>query len=244
MQQNQSMPITSSMSRSYGIRMLFFVVLCIVFGVWGAYDYFWVIPKRQEHFQRYEQVKADHAKLQGQFQDMQNGAAYTQAEREQLRLATESKTAELNAITPNGEVPTPPSQFDRLTQIFFMTCLPCAPFFFQLYRKAKRQTYRLDEDGTLHFTGDPSLGSGQWSRTDITAIDMSRWMAKSIAYAVHADGKRLKLDAYLHRNLELIIGAIASHLYPSEWDHNGKPVKAAATEDPIEAGPAAVPGDA
>ena len=214
------------MSRSYGIRMLFFVGLCLVFGVWGAYDYFVMIPNQQAVFERYDQVKSEHATLQTQLDDLVK-KVHTRSEREQLGGALEKKTAELNALTPGGEVPVPPSQFDRITQIFFMTCLPCVPFFFLLYRKAKRQTYRLDDDGALHFTGDPILGNGQWKREEIADIDMSRWMSKSIAHAVHADGKRLKLDAYLHTNLHLIVGAIASRLHPSEWNADAKPVKAA-----------------
>ena len=54
---------------------------------------------------------------------------------------------------------------------------------------------------------------------------MSEWMAKSIAHVVHADGTRLMLDDYKHRDTHLIIGAIAARLYPQDWDAEAKQIK-------------------
>jgi hypothetical protein len=72
----------------------------------------------------------------------------------------------------------------------------------------------------------PLFGDGAWTREEMADIDMDRWMAKSIAWLVHTDNRRLKLDAYLHKDLHLIIGAIASRLYPDQWDDQAKPIKA------------------
>jgi hypothetical protein len=94
-----------------------------------------------------------------------------------------------------------------------------------MFLKARKQHYRLDDDGTLHYVGDAQLGTGAWSAAEIADIDMSRWMAKSIAWVVKSDGTRLKLDAYVHKDLHLIIGAIASQKYPEAWDAEAKPVK-------------------
>ena len=77
-----------------------------------------------------------------------------------------------------------------------MSCLPFAPYFLWLFFKAKKQVYRLDDEGTLHFAGDPAMKSGAWRLEQMADIDMNRWMAKSIAYLVHQDGTRLTLDAY------------------------------------------------
>ena len=60
---------------------------------------------------------------------------------------------------------------------------------------------------------------------------MSKWMAKSIAHVVHTDGTRLMLDDYKHRHLHLIIGAIASRLYPQDWDAQAKIVKSSDSGD-------------
>ena len=122
-----------------------------------------------------------------------------------------------DAIEEIGEV-TAPGKYDRLTQWAFILCLPCAPYFFWFYATARRQVYRLDDDGELH------LPQGTWKADQISDIDMSRWMAKSIAQVVHRDGSRVKLDDYKFRNLHLIIGAIASRLYPDDWDAEARPI--------------------
>jgi hypothetical protein len=120
-------------------------------------------------------------------------------------------------INETGEV-SPPGRFDRATQWFFMLCLPCVPWFLWSWWKAKRRVHRLDDDGTLHGPGGEA-----WSRDQIAGIDMSRWMSKSVVHVEHADGRRMKLDDYVHRNVHRIAGAIASERHPDEWDTEGKP---------------------
>ncbi len=128
--------------------------------------------------------------------------------------AFETATAAIEAI---GEV-TAPGKYDRVTQWAFILCLPFVPYYVVMYVLARRRVYRLDDDGTLHLPGDT------WKPDEIADIDMSRWMAKSIAWPVHNDGRRVKLDDYKYRNLHLIIGAIASRLHPDEWDAEAKPI--------------------
>lgn len=143
-------------------------------------------------------------------------------ETEKLAQAAYSAiTAELGRLG----TPEPPSAYDRATQWFFIASLPFAPWFFWLFLKARRQNFKLDDDGTLHFASDSEFGTGAWTAAEIADIDMSRWMAKSIAWVVKTDCTRLKLDAYVHKNLHLIIGAIASQKHPEEWDAEAKPVK-------------------
>ena len=48
------MPVTTSLSRQHGWRVLFITALCAVFGVWGIYDYVWAIPVKQRLADRYE----------------------------------------------------------------------------------------------------------------------------------------------------------------------------------------------
>lgn len=229
------MPITTSISPSYGIRMLFIGVLMLAFAAWGAYDYWVKIPNNNRIVQKYEAAKKQFDELEQQKNNLQS-SGMTLAELEQFKQRYEAAVAELNSLTPGGAPPVPSGKWDPLTCWIFMSCLPCAPYFFYLFMKAKRQKYTLDEDGTLRFEGDPQHGNGTWTRADIADIDMSRWMRKSIAYAVHQNGTRLKLDAYLHRNLDMIIGAIASGLHPTEWDVQAKPIKdVPAGEVPVEA---------
>lgn len=113
-----------------------------------------------------------------------------------------------------------PSTYDRPTQWLFILCLPFVPWSLWVYFRTKARVYRLDDDGTLHLPGH-----GTWSPHDVAEINMDRWMSKSVAEVVHTDGTRVELDDYKHKDLHLIVGAIASRLYPERWTEEAKPVK-------------------
>lgn len=119
-----------------------------------------------------------------------------------------------------------PHKYDRIMKgLIFLPCLPFFPYFLWIYFRTKRQVYQLDDDGTLHSP------LGEWPANSIADIDMSKWMAKSVAHVVNSDGTRLMLDDYKHRDLHLIIGAIASRLYPQDWDAQAKKVKSSDSGD-------------
>ena len=138
----------------------------------------------------------------------------TQEDYPAAHMAFETTEAAIQMI---GEVAAP-GKYDRITQWAFILCLPCVPYFLVLYVSANRRTYRLDDDGTLH------MPEGTWTAQEIDDIDMSRWMAKSVAWVVHTDGTRIKLDDYKYKDLHLIIGAIAHRLHPDDWDAEARPV--------------------
>ena len=50
---------------------------------------------------------------------------------------------------------------------------------------------------------------------------MSRWMAKSIAWVEHESGDRRKLDAYLYKNMEHLIGTLGHRFDPEHWNTDG-----------------------
>ncbi len=112
-----------------------------------------------------------------------------------------------------------PSTYDRPTQWLFILCLPFVPWALWVYFRTKARVYQLDDDGTLHLPGD-----GTWSQDEVAEINMDRWMSKSVAEVVHSDGRRVELDDYKHKDLHLIVGAIASRLYPEQWTDEAKPV--------------------
>ena len=119
-----------------------------------------------------------------------------------------------------------PHKYDRIMKgLVFLPCLPFFPYFLWVYYRTKRQVFELTDDGTLHSK------AGEWPADSIADIDMSKWMSKSIAHVVHTDGTRLLLDDFKHRNLFLIIGAIASRLYPKDWDDQAKQVKSSDSDD-------------
>jgi hypothetical protein len=209
------MAIQTTVAKGYAARMVLIAVLCAVFGVWGIYDYVWAIPAQQTRYEQFVQMTQRKAELE---REKASGLMPDQAKMDEWDRINQWLSAQKGT-------PEPPSTYDRATQWLFILSLPFAPWFLWLFIKAKRQNYRLDDDGTLSFHGDPEFGNGSWPQSEIADIDMSRWMAKSIAWLVKTDGTRLKLDAYLHKDLHLIIGAIASRMHPDEWDADAKPLK-------------------
>ena len=61
--------------------------------------------------------------------------------------------------------------------------------------------------------------------SEISDIDMSRWMSKSVAKIVHTDGRTVTVDDYVHQDADQIIGAIAHRLRPEEWTDHAKAVE-------------------
>ena len=211
-----SMPVTTTIAKSFIGWRLVFIILCLVFGLWGVYDLVVDIPRRHQQHDRFVEVQQRFAALNeistereksGQPITEEEIAEYTSLEDEMQQLA------------PGGVNPIPPGKFDPLIQWIYILCLPCVPYFILEIARARGKIYRLDEDMTLHFP------AGTWNAGEIVDIDMSRWMAKSIAWVVHTDGTRVKLDDYLYTNTHLIVGAIAHQKYPEQWDSEAKQVK-------------------
>ncbi len=208
------MALTTKIARHYALRQIIMAVVCLVLGLWGLYDYAVKIPSQQEQWDTFQVISEEKAELESQS--------------EQAPLTTdqiaryETLVAEINDLGS----PEKPVELDRLVKgLAFVPCLPFAPYFLWVYARTKRRVYSLDDDGTL------GLPEGQWAQTEIADIDMSRWMAKSIAYVVHQERTRVKLDDYKHRDLHLIVGAIASRLYPQAWDAEAKQIKAKEAAD-------------
>ncbi|MCP3903993.1 MAG: hypothetical protein GY715_10200 [Planctomycetes bacterium] len=268
------MAIQTRLQTRFVVQRLFAVVICLVLGLWGVYDYMVKIPAQTRAHARgqvFPLVKAaleaplDSPTRMDTIKTAVTVVQEAQAEllditldqnltREQLLAAIEgikestdqqwlailaifktalAETAQRTATQPPTDAITlafklaeagnnavanipPPGGFDRATQWMFMLCLPFAPYFLWGLLQARRRSFRLDDDGTLHAPGET------WPREEIDDIDMGRWMAKSVAWVVHTDGRRLKLDDYLHRNVHLIVGALASERYPREWDAEAK----------------------
>ncbi len=206
------MPITTSISRGYAWRMIIIAVACVGLGVWGIYDYAVEIPRQKQAFERFETVTAEIGELESK--SNQQGMLEAEDEAAYLRLKQE--------LTQLG-TPTPPGKYDRVIKgLVYVPCLPFGPYLLWMCIRANRRSYRLDDDGTLH------LPKGSWKAEAIKEIDMQRWMSKSIAHVVHTDGTRVKLDDYQHKDLHLIVGAIASRIHPDQWTPDARPVKAEA----------------
>lgn len=317
------MAITTRIARSYSLRMHIIAIACVVFGLWGIWDYAYTIPVKEIEYREYEVLEAVKDSLETETDDPELKAKRDQARNlltdhldEIIRRATPDSASEIRSVAdprqrgwvsvlfalasagaelseqgaarpeaqeaqalvdairqrseaanrifspgtareydwfkqlllfhmgleqPATQPPVhfaaeayavaeealgkmggrkKPGELDRIMKgLVFIPCLPFAFYMWWLYFRAKAKVYKLDDDGTLH------MPEGTWSKDDIADIDMSRWMAKSIAHVVHTDGTRVKLDDYLYKDLHLIIGSIASGFYPEEWTDEGKPVE-------------------
>ncbi len=151
----------------------------------------------------------------------------TGATSQALELEERAKSEIERANTAYGDVQAP-SAYDRPIQWMFILSLLFVPFYVRQLMVHQGRTYSLDRDGNFH--GPDGIIKAE----EIADIDMSRWMKKSIAVLVDADGNRTTLDAYIYRNLDMIIGAIAHRLHPDQWTMDAKVVKAASSPDDAE----------
>ncbi|UCD75572.1 MAG: hypothetical protein JSV91_01390 [Phycisphaerales bacterium] len=312
------MAITTTIARSYALRMNIIAIVCVVLGAWGIYDYAVAIPNQEKAYAEYHVLELAKDALEAELDDPEYGrkrqdalaivtdnldamileasldlevqirsvadpqqqlwvlalSAYSHegselSEQMEAQEATQEarRIVEVLKSGPEREyewfrqllrinmgLRQPPQRplvglaqqayelsqtrlegmgsrkkpgaYDRwIKGLLFVPCLPAAAYIWWLFFKAKGRTYRLDDDGTLH------MPEGTWAQDEIADIDMHRWMAKSIAYVVHTDGTRIKLDDYLYRDLHLIIGSIASGLYPDDWTEEAKPVEVEEEEE-------------
>ena len=217
------MAIKTKIATHFFWRQVIVAVACVVLSVWGAYDLWVKLPYQADNaakFERYDE-------LQGK------------AETGRLRdPAEQAELAELEKYTDTHEKEEKPAAFDHLMQWMFIGCILWVPWcLFQIHRY-KKKTYELDDAGNLHLPDDDV-----WQREEIADIDMCKWMAKSIAWVEHSDGKRVKLDAYLHKNLELIIGEIAHRFYPDEWNQDATAVALEDDDDALTEEHQSINGD-
>lgn len=207
------MAIVSSVQPRQIWRNVIAGIVCLGLGVWGLYDYMVKIPGREalvlEHRALTSEKDALAAKqARGDFLSKQEIERY------------EAVVAELGARFK--EAPIPPAPYDRAVQLWVYV-IGCGvlgvPFFIWPLITLPRKRYVLEDDGTLRFP------EGTCALAEVKAIDMSRWMEKSIAKVTLADGAVSALDDYKYRNLHLIVGAIAHRLHPDEWTDEARPVK-------------------
>jgi len=129
-----------------------------------------------------------------------------------------------NGITAYQKFPVP-NKWNRMVQWLFILCGPYSVVAGLQLIGGLRKKYSVDDEGNFHHP------QGSWGAAEISDIDMSRWMSKSVAKIVHADGRTVKVDDYVHQDADQIIGAIAHRLRPEEWTDHAKAVEAGSTSE-------------
>lgn len=189
-------------------------LLCAVFGVWGAYDYWVRIPRQEADIREYQAALDTvnrYATLgaQGSVKlSPEQDAEYQRAQSTVDRFATGA--------------PKPVAAYDRPLQlwVYMIGCgiIGTAGCASSLVRTASRR-YRLDDEGTLDAAGRTIAAA------DVTGIDMTRWMAKSIARLEVRDGPPVVLDDYKFAGMHLIVGHFAQRFMPNQWNADATAIR-------------------
>lgn len=194
-----------------------YAALCAVLGIWGAYDYWVRIPRQETQFAEYqsatERVKA--------YADMSVPGAPRLSPAQEADYQAAREVVDRYA----AGAPTPVAAYDRPLQlwIYMIGCgiIGTGWCVASLVRTASRR-FRLDDQGTLH------AGTREVRQDDVTGIDMTRWMAKSIATLQVRDGAPVVLDDYKYAGMHLIVGTYAHRFEPQTWNSDATPVKRSA----------------
>ncbi|MDA0803318.1 MAG: hypothetical protein O2819_06130 [Planctomycetota bacterium] len=204
---------------------LAYAILCLGFGIWGGYDYWVTIPEQQALVDAYREAELNFHKLdfEGQSRPLTDDE----------HLAKRNATEFMNAYPAR---PTEIPAWDRPLQLWAYV-IGCGvvgfPWCAWTLWSTSRRVWRLNDDGSM------DTPTGTIASHDITDIDMSRWMAKSIVTVKTADGGDIVLDDYKHKNVDTIAVALADRFHPGEWTKKGRPVRSDEDEESAEEGEAA-----
>ncbi|MCH2162018.1 MAG: hypothetical protein MK085_09120 [Phycisphaerales bacterium] len=210
------MAVQTTLKRSQIGWNVLYLVLMLGLGIWGAYDYWVKYPRMDELADAYDRLEAEEKEFA---RITTEGGILT----EQEKLRYNSVMAEMVAKFPDKTKPSRPAVYDRPLNLwaYVIGCgILGTPWFAWRLLTMKRLGPRLEDDGTL-ITRD-----GQFTRDQITGINMDKWMSKSIA-RVGIDGRQepLVLDDYVYQDTFRIVGTLAHEFDPEKWTEEAKPVK-------------------
>jgi hypothetical protein len=188
-----------------------YAVICLALGLWGWYDYAVTIPEMEAAYAEFVALEETTKTLEAQ-----SKVAPLNADEKAL-----FKEAEAILAAKYKEKPDQPATYDRAVQLW-LYIVGCGvlgvPWFAYAQWQLTRRRFRLEDDGA--FTADGRT----YAASDLTGIDMSRWMSKSIAEVLTADGGRIALDDYKFKGVEDIVAALAARFHPGEWTSDARPV--------------------
>lgn len=205
------MPIQTSIRPSITAKNLIAGVVCLGFGIWGWYDYSVKIPQERADFAAFTEAEKINSEI--------DVASRTRTLTDEERSKAKEARATLDRF--KEAKPSEPSSYDDDIQlwVYIVGCgVLSAPYFFYAQWKLTRRQFRLDDDGTLHAT------EGSFTAAQLSDIDMSRWMEKSIATAVTTDGTRIDMDDFLYKGVEDIVATLAARFHPGQWTSDARPI--------------------
>lgn len=192
------------------IQNVAYGVLCLGLGLWGWYDYSVKIPNAEAAFQEYTTAEKSKSELEA----LARTTTLTDAQREQYKLSE-------STLAKYKEKPAEPAAYDRAVQLW-LYIVGCGvlgvPWFAYAQWNLSRRRYRLGDDGSF------AAPEGNFSADQITGIDMSRWMSKSIAVIKADGGVEIRLDDYQYKGVEDIVAHFAARFEPGKWTSDARPI--------------------
>ncbi len=212
------MPIQTSIQPRQKLIHIGYTIACLGLGLWGAYDYAVTIPEQEAAYTEFNALTAEKDAFELKARPgplgVDDAKRYT---------AVKTELAERFA-----EAPTPVGEYDRAVQLwlFVVSCgILGTPYFpWMLWKQSKRR-FTLEDDGSLR------TAEGTFTADQITGIDMSRWMSKSVATIQVENGMKIAIDDYWFKNGHLIVGAIAHRFEPDAWTSEARDVKKVAAAE-------------
>ena len=212
------MRVETKIQRRYLAWNLAYGLTCAILGAWGAWDYWVTIPKREAAVAEYIAAVATRDEL------VTIRASRPLSNEEIGKYETAEATLARYAIS----APVAPPAYDRPLQfwVYFVGCgVLGTPWVVWLQIRARSQRFSLEDDGTVN------TPQGSFTTNQVTGIDMSRWMSKSVAVLETTDGRRIRLDDYVHDGMHLIVGEVAHRFHPEVWTPNAREVAKVAEEE-------------
>lgn len=212
------LPIQATVQPRQILWNVLYAVLCGGLGAWGAWDYWVTIPQAEQRFEEFSVAQQAMERLA----EASASRALSGAEQTEFLQAEE-------LVKSFPEPPVKPASYDHAVQLwlYMIGCgLLGTPFFLWNLVALPRQArmIRLEADGSLN------TPRGRVAPSEISGIDMSRWMAKSMVKVEFAGGASIQLDDYKFRGVDRIAGALCQRFHPGEWTLEAKPVKRESTE--------------
>lgn len=205
------MAIETKVQTKLTLQNTAYAVLCLGLALWGWYDYSVSIPRQQAAFEEYAAAE----KTKSELENLAKATSLSDAEKEQFRTASDV------LLRYKDEKPAEPAAYDRPVQLwlYIVGCgVMGVPYFVWLQFSLSRRRYRLDVDGTLH------APEGTFAPGKIASLDLTKWMAKSIATVEVEGGTKITLDDYKYKHVEDIVAALAARFYPGEWTSDARPI--------------------
>ncbi len=205
------MPLETKIQPRQTLQNIGYAVICLALGIWGWYDYSVTIPAMEEAYGEFVALEQVTSELEAR----SKVAPLDEAEKAVF------KEAEAILAAKYKEKPDPPAAYDRPVQLWLYV-IGCGvlgvPWFAYAQFQLTRRRFRLGDDGA--FTADGRT----YAPEELAGIDMSRWMAKSIATVETTDGARIALDDYKFKGVEDIVAALAARFHPGAWTSDARPV--------------------